>query len=127
MLKRKIFAVTALSIAMLGSSMAVMADPYDDRGHGSDDRQYMDSRMQHNDARPSHDWQRGQPIPPSYNNGHYQVNDWRDRGLPEPPRGHRWMYVNGEYVLTAIATGVISAILLGAIYGGHGPDAPPMP
>ncbi|WP_111891356.1 RcnB family protein [Acinetobacter sp. MB5] len=122
MFTKKLFAVTALSVAMLGSSMATMAAPYDDhsdRDAGGYSSQHMNDR-DHHDARPSQDWQRGQPLPHGYDNGRYQVDDWRGRGLPEPPRGHRWMYINGEYVLTAIATGVISAILLGAIYGpGH--------
>jgi Ni/Co efflux regulator RcnB len=28
--------------------------------------------------------------------------------LPHPPRGHRWVRVNGDYLLIAIASGVIA-------------------
>lgn len=30
-----------------------------------------------------------------------------------PPRDHRWLYVNGDYVLVAIASGVVVSVLSG--------------
>ncbi|MCQ4010676.1 RcnB family protein, partial [Klebsiella pneumoniae] len=33
------------------------------------------------------------------------VRDWSDRGLPPPPEGHHWSYIDGNYVLIAAATG----------------------
>ncbi|WP_235985105.1 RcnB family protein [Acinetobacter baretiae] len=57
-------------------------------------------------------WRKGQYIPNQYRSSHYYVNDWRHQKLPTPPRGHRWLNVNGDYILVAIATGVISSILL---------------
>jgi Ni/Co efflux regulator RcnB len=32
--------------------------------------------------------------------------------LPYPPRGHRWVRVNGDYLLIAIATGIITGTIL---------------
>ena len=40
------------------------------------------------------------------------VNDWRGHHLSEPPRGYHWVQVNGDYVLAAVATGVILDTLL---------------
>ncbi|MBF7687668.1 RcnB family protein [Acinetobacter rathckeae] len=57
-------------------------------------------------------WRKGQYIPKQYRSSHYYVNDWRRQQLPTPPRGHRWLNVNGDYILVAVATGVISSILL---------------
>jgi hypothetical protein len=34
-------------------------------------------------------------------------------GAGSPPRDHRWLYVNGDYVLVAIASGVIVNVLSG--------------
>ena len=126
---KKTLMIAMLSTSLLASGVA-MADPYYDGGQQGNNQQqpqhsYNNQQGQgYHEPRPSSDWQRGQPMPQRYNDRHYAVSDWQDRGLPEPPHGQRWMYVNGEYVLTAIATGVISAILLGAIYGpmggGHG-------
>jgi len=40
------------------------------------------------------------------------VNDWRARHLSPPPRGYHWVQTGGDYVLVAIATGVILQLLL---------------
>jgi len=59
-----------------------------------------------------HDFRRGHRLPPEYRGGHYRIYDWRQRGLYEPPRGEEWAYVNGNYVLIAVATGIISSIII---------------
>ncbi|MHA3051462.1 RcnB family protein [Acinetobacter sp. ANC 4640] len=69
----------------------------------------------HDMPRPGQEWRRGGRVPYQYRGNEYQVRDWRSHDLPAPPRGHRWVRVNGDYVLIAIATGVIAQILL----GGH--------
>ncbi len=48
------------------------------------------------------DWSRGQPV------------DYRSHHLRRPPRGYEWREVNGQYVLAAVATGLIMSILLNA-------------
>ena len=65
----------------------------------------------------------GQPLPPAYQGDAYAVNDWRAQGLYEPPPGYGWRYVDGQYVLVAVATGIIAATVLGALlgHGGGGP------
>lgn len=63
--------------------------------------------------KPHQSWQKGDRVPQKYRGQGYYVNDWRTRELPPPPSGHRWLRVNGDYVLVGIATGVISQILLG--------------
>jgi Ni/Co efflux regulator RcnB len=50
------------------------------------------------------DWSRGQPV------------DYRAQHLRAPPRGYEWREVNGQYILAAVATGVIMSIILNA---GH--------
>ncbi|QJW85708.1 RcnB family protein [Ramlibacter terrae] len=42
----------------------------------------------------------------------YVVNDWRGHRLAPPPRGHHWVQVGPDYVLAAIATGVIVNMVL---------------
>ncbi|WP_455924109.1 RcnB family protein [Pseudomonas putida] len=63
--------------------------------------------------RPHSEWHRGGFAPPQYRNDRYWVTDWRARHLRQPPRDHRWLYVNGDYVLVGIATGAIVQILSG--------------
>jgi Ni/Co efflux regulator RcnB len=58
------------------------------------------------------EWRRGGHVPPQYRGRQYVVNDWRGHHLNAPPRGYQWVQVGGDYVLIAIATGVIAQLLL---------------
>jgi len=44
------------------------------------------------------------------------VNDWRGHHLSPPPRGYQWVQVGNDYVLAAIATGIIAQLLLNNSY-----------
>ncbi len=58
-------------------------------------------------------WRRGDRLP-SYYRDRYDEVDWRDCGLRAPPRGYRYVEDDrGNYLLVAIATGVILSVLLG--------------
>ncbi len=57
-------------------------------------------------------WARGGHVH-HYNRPVYVVNDYRGYGLRHPPRGHRWVRDDyGDYLLVAIATGVIVDLIL---------------
>ena len=62
-----------------------------------------------------HDFRPGYRLPPQYLAERYYVNNWYDYQLPPPPPQHRWAYIDGRYVLVAVATGIIAQIL----FGGH--------
>jgi Ni/Co efflux regulator RcnB len=87
-------------------------DRHDDRGArhagpGRDAPHDMDAAPV-----PHRDWHRGDRLPADYRDHNYVVDDWRDDGLQPPPRGYHWVSVNGDYILVAVATGVIANILL---------------
>jgi Ni/Co efflux regulator RcnB len=63
-------------------------------------------------AGPDHDFYRGARLPVEYRNRQYVVNDWRGHGLRTPPRGYQWVQTGGDYVLVAIASGIILELLL---------------
>ncbi|MDO7775535.1 RcnB family protein, partial [Escherichia coli] len=50
-----------------------------------------------------------------YRGNDYRVSNWNDRGLPPPPQGQHWSYINGNYVLIAAATGIITSILVNGV------------
>jgi Ni/Co efflux regulator RcnB len=101
-----------------------------DRGH---DRNDHDSRYSRDhrprDRRPvvvvHHDngrhegwykqsWRRGQRVPVVYLQPRYYISDYRHYGLAPPPRGYRWVRPypdSGEYLLVAVATGLIAQVL----------------
>ena len=64
-------------------------------------------------AGPNHNWYRGGRMPPAYRTYHYVVEDWRLHHLTPPPRGYYWVQNGADYLLVAIATGVIAQIILG--------------
>lgn len=55
-------------------------------------------------------WARGQRLPANYRARNYQV-DWRSHHLRQPPRGYQWVQVDGQYVMVALATGLIADAL----------------
>jgi Ni/Co efflux regulator RcnB len=58
------------------------------------------------------DFRRGGYIPYEYRRPIYVVNNYYGHRLPLPPRGHQWVQVGADYVLIAIATGIIAQIIL---------------
>lgn len=64
-------------------------------------------------AGPQHSWVQGGRLPQQYRSNNYVVNDWRGHGLKQPPRGKHWVQYGNDYILVAVATGVIAQIILG--------------
>lgn len=62
---------------------------------------------------PHAEWRRGGRVPHEYRGRNYVVNDYRAYQLQAPPRGYQWVGVGGDYVLAAIATGLIAQIIVG--------------
>lgn len=63
-------------------------------------------------AGPDHAYYRGERMPYEYRTRQYIVEDWRGHHLSAPPRGYQWVQSGGDYVLVAIATGIILQLLL---------------
>ena len=53
------------------------------------------------------------PLAPNYRTDQYVVEDWRGHGLYSPPHGYHGVQTGSDYVLVAIATGIILELLLG--------------
>ena len=80
---------------------------------GHDDHRAAPAHDDHaRGAGPDHSWHKGDRIPASYRDKRYEVSDWKARHLRQPPRGYHWVQVNGDFVLAAVATGVIADLLL---------------
>jgi Ni/Co efflux regulator RcnB len=92
------------------------------RGHdqgrhlGWDQQQRRDQQARGRDERrdgySAGQFRRGDRLPPEYRHRNYVVDDWRGHHLNAPPRGYHWVQVGGDYVLVAIATGVILQLFL---------------
>lgn len=82
---------------------------YDQRFDQREER-WNDRRTYYNARGP--EFRRGGYIPREYRNPTYFITDYRPYHLPPPPRNHRWVQVGADYVLIAIATGIIANIVL---------------
>lgn len=82
----------------------------DNRGDYRGD--YRSGQGSERGAGPSHSYYRGGHLPPQYRTRQYVVEDWRGHRLSAPPRGYHWVQSGGDYILVAIATGVILQLLL---------------
>jgi Ni/Co efflux regulator RcnB len=71
-----------------------------------------DYRAEERAARPDRGWHRGDRLPYEYRHRNYVVDDWRGHHLRRPPPGYQWVQDGSDYLLVAIATGVIAEILL---------------
>ena len=56
-------------------------------------------------------WRRGGYLPSYYRGGGYVINDYGYYRLRPPPRGYYWYRAGNDYVLAAIATGLIFDII----------------
>lgn len=63
-------------------------------------------------AGPERSFYRGNRLPPQYRHRQYVVEDWRGHRLSAPPSGYQWVQTGSDYVLIAVATGIIMSILL---------------
>jgi len=125
----KMMMVGALALSIAAGSVAA-AQPYgngpgraqdnrrqDNRGQDNHDQDHHDHAASHQDWGKDygggHRWKRGQRI--GYNDwSNAQPVDYRQHHLRRPPSGYEWRESNGQYVLAAIATGVIASIIMNA-------------
>jgi Ni/Co efflux regulator RcnB len=87
----RILAVTTLS-ASLVAPMSFAQDHHD--GYVRHDEWKKGYHMK------SEDWHRGTPV------------DYKQYHLHTPPHGYEWRQVDGNYVLAAVATGVIASAVV---------------
>jgi Ni/Co efflux regulator RcnB len=113
-MKRILTAAVALTV-LAGSVGIAQAQPprYDNQDRRDNDRRDNDRRgpdrswddhRHHPDWRSGHrldqrDWSRGRHI------------DYRTYKLRKPPRGYEWRQIDGDFVLAAVATGLIASII----------------
>ncbi len=104
-----------------GHDRVVIQERHDDRGRHEYDRRDYDRRdprsreyvrIEERGAGPYHYWHRGDRLPPEIYHRQYIIEDWRVHGLYAPPRGAYWVQSGGDYLLVAIATGIVLNTIL---------------
>ena len=98
-MKLAIAASLFLTIAVIGVDRAAVAD---DRDHDNHHFVQHDEWKKGAKIR-NEDWGRGEHV------------DYHQSHLRAPPRGYEWRMVDGNYVLAAVATGVIASVVAAEI------------
>ena len=96
---------------------------HDNRANNRAVRQYnravrQDQRAYRQDQRAYRQWQRGQRFDRRYAQNYRQI-DYRQysrHGVYAPPRGHQWVQSGNDAVLISLASGLIGAVIGGAIF-----------
>jgi Ni/Co efflux regulator RcnB len=89
-----------------------------DYGRNDNRRDDRYARRDYNDYRHDNRYQqrfqhrRGGYVSQEYRGSRYVVTDWRSRRLYQPQRGYQWVQAGNDYLLVAIATGLIAQVLL---------------
>ena len=103
----KKFLIAATALTLLASPLAAVAQP-DRHDDHRDDRRGAPAMMMKGPA--PHAWHQGDRIDRNAW-GRYDRVDYRRYHLRQPPRGYEWRRVDNNYVLAAVATGVIASII----------------
>jgi Ni/Co efflux regulator RcnB len=88
------FAALSTISAVLLSGAAFAQPPHDNQAYVEHKEWKKGYHMNHDD------WARGEQV------------DWHAHHLRTPPRGYEWRQVDGNYVLAAVATGIIASAIV---------------
>lgn len=98
--------VSAVGLCLSAGSLFAQ-DRHDDRDRDHHDEHHQ-NYVRHEEWRKGEhirheDWDRGERV------------DYRHYHLRRPPRGYEWREVDGNYVLAAVATGVIASVIAASV------------
>ena len=98
-MKHPLSASLFLTIAMTAASTLALADEHDNHHYVRHDEWKKGATMR------DEDWRRGEHV------------DYHASHLRAPPHGYEWRQVDGNYVLAAVATGVIASVVAAEAVG----------
>ena len=107
-MNRKSVFTTIIAMSLTTAGIA-LAQERDDRGRNEQQAQQQERER---GAGPNHAYHRGDRLPAEEHTNRDVVDDWRGHNLNATPNGYHWVQSGNDYVLAAIATGVIADLLL---------------
>ena len=104
--------IHAVTVSVFAAALCVGASAQDHRDDHHDDH-HDQGPQQHYDN--SHyvrhdDWHKGTHLAPADWNRGDRI-DYRQYHLSAPPRGYEWRRVDGNYVMAAVATGIVASLV----------------
>lgn len=123
-MKKALLITAAAAMTLTGTLAQAQSyrgyDNRDDRREARQDRREdrrEDRQDRREDRREHRQWQRGQVLPQSYRSQSYVVTDYNRYGLSAPPRGYQYYRSGNNILLTAIASGLIGAVIASVLKG----------
>jgi Ni/Co efflux regulator RcnB len=111
---KKLISAVALA-AMVGAGQLAVAAPVQAAGLPHVVQHSNDHRA---DDHRAFTFKKGKRLPSNYKRHYVDSRDYHRLHLKTPPRGYRWVKEGNTYMMIAITSGVIGAIL-GAIAASH--------
>ena len=109
-MKALILAIATSALVAGGAGPTYAQDQHGDQGRG----QHQGGEQHRGwgrDQGGGHHWRQGERM--GYNDwSGAQPVDYRQHHLRTPPRGYEWRQSNGQYILAAVATGLVASIIL---------------
>jgi Ni/Co efflux regulator RcnB len=96
-MRTPLIASFVLGMAVIAANTQALADEHDNHQYVRHDEWKKGAKIR------DEDWQRGEHV------------DYRERHLRAPPHGYEWRQVDGNYVLAAVATGVIASVVAASV------------
>jgi Ni/Co efflux regulator RcnB len=96
-MRTPLFAAMLLAMTVVTANTQAVVDDHDNHQFVRHEEWKKGAKMR------DEDWKRGEHI------------DYRAQHLREPPQGYEWREVDGNYVLAAVATGVIASVVAASI------------
>jgi Ni/Co efflux regulator RcnB len=87
------------AIATTAGTTQAFADEHDNHQYVHHEEWKKGAKMR------DEDWKRGEHV------------EYKEHHLRAPPRGYEWRVVDGNYVLAAVATGVIASVVAAEVAG----------
>jgi Ni/Co efflux regulator RcnB len=103
--------IVTTTTAMIATTAMTRNDGYRAQGGGRGNEGWGEERR-YDGAGPNHNFRRGGRLPSQYRSNQYVVNNYREHHLRPPPRGYHWVQTGGDYVLAAVATGIIADLII---------------
>jgi Ni/Co efflux regulator RcnB len=112
-MNRRILFATLATAAVAAASVAAAQTPYQQQQRDYQQALQHNQQQQQDYQHAQRQWARGQRLPSSYRTHGHMVRDYGHHGWRRPPHGYAYYTTdNGDVVMAAIATGVISSIIV---------------
>ncbi len=110
-MKKILLATIAFSMI---ATPAAFAQPYHGKSHHQS-QQYKKGPghygSKHQNVRKKQRWSKGQRLDRDHRRQVIHSRDYKRYRLYNPPRGHQWVRVGDDYMLVAVTSGIIGAII----------------